>query len=257
MPYTPIPDQDQPELDKDATLWRYMDLPKLASMLSSGGLYFTQLPLLGDPFEGSLVQSVKDNIDRVSPIIARDYPQFIRTDEQMMNNIMTSRAYSYATCWHRNEYESAAMWDLYARDGFGVAVQSTVGRLIESVANIQQEVWIGQINYHDYATSEPPGNSLWTPMFQKRKSFEHEREVRAVIMDWDRMNSLRGTWSYEPNPMPGRLASVELGVLLKRLYLAPHAPAWYVETIRKVSSALGYEWLEIVQSDMRTSPTFY
>ena len=112
MPYEPVQDQDQPSLQRDASIWRYLDFPKLAAMLSSGGLYFAQVPLLGDPFEGSLVQAVKDNIERTKPIIAAQYPQFVRTDEQRRSDIMTSRAYTYASCWHRNERESAAMWNL-------------------------------------------------------------------------------------------------------------------------------------------------
>lgn len=256
MPHEPVPDQDQTALHRDASIWRYLDFPKLAAMLSSGGLYFAQVPLLGDPFEGSLIKAVKDGIERTKPIIAAQYPQFVRTDEQMRNNIMTSRAYTYASCWHRNESESAAMWDLYARGSFGVAVRSTIGRLVDSVATVPESVWIGQINYHDYETAQPPGNSLWTPMFQKRKSFEHEREIRALVMDWERMTTLRGAWSYEPNPTLGRDVKVDLRVLLERIHIAPLAPAWYRNAVTKVVAALGFESLPIVQSEMEGSPIF-
>jgi hypothetical protein len=256
MSYERLTDKDQPELDTAASLWRYMDLPKLASLLSSGGLHFSQLPLLGDPFEGSLVKAVRDNIERVKPIIARDYPEFVRTDEQMRNSIMTSRAYSYACCWHHNEYESAAMWHQYARDGFGVGVRSTIGRMIDAVARVEEPVWIGQVNYHDYETAQPSQNSLWTPMFQKRKSFMHEQEVRALVMDRDRMDSLRGAWEYKENPTAGRLVEADLGILIERIYLAPNSPPWYTETIRRVVDALGFDHIEIVQSDMAGSPIF-
>ncbi len=257
MPYEPVPDQDQPPLDRDASIWRYMDFPKLAAMFSCGGVYFAQVPLLGDPFEGSLLKWVKDNMERVKPIIARDHPELVRTDEQMRNNVMASRAYTYASCWHRNERESAAMWDLYAHGGFGVAVRSTVGRLVDSVSNVAERVWIGQINYHDYDTAQPSQNSLYTPMLQKRKSFEHERELRALVMDSDRMNVLRGTWTFEPNPLPGRVIHAELSILLERLHIAPNAPQWYYDAVGKVVEAFGYSWLPVVQSDMEGSPIFY
>lgn len=257
MAFHPISDQDQPALNHDTRIWRYMDFPKLAALLSSRALYFCQVPLLGDPFEGSLVKAVKDGVEQGKPYIAREYPELVRTDEQMRNNIMASRAYTYASCWHANERESAAMWDLYARGGFGIAVRSTIGRLITSLAHVPEPIWIGWINYHDYETAQPPQNSLWTPMLQKRKSFEHEHEIRALIMDWERMHELRGAWHFEPNPIQGRELSVDLGELLERLHVAPHAPKWYRETVQRVVAALGYAWLPVVQSDMEGSPIFF
>jgi len=257
MPFEPLPDQDQPPIDNGVKIWRYVDIPKLAAMLSSRSLYFCQVPLLGDPFEGSLVQAVKNGIESMKPIVVKQYPGFVRTDEQMCNSIMSSKTYSYASCWYASEEESAAMWDLYARGGFGVTVRSTLGRLVDSVASVAEPVWIGKINYHNYATAQPPQNSLWTPMFQKRKSFEHEREIRALVMDWDKMNTLRGTWSYEPNLVPGRYVSADLSILLERVYVAPFAPQWYKDVIIKVVAALGFEWLPVTQSDMEASPILF
>ena len=31
--------------------------------------------------------------------------------------------------WHMNEYESAAMWDIYSTRDFGIAIRSTIKRL--------------------------------------------------------------------------------------------------------------------------------
>jgi hypothetical protein len=37
----------------DRTIWRYMDLPRLVSMLSTGGLWFAKAATLrDDPYEG-------------------------------------------------------------------------------------------------------------------------------------------------------------------------------------------------------------
>ena len=258
MPYIKITsDRDQPDLDENATIWRYMDMPKLASMLATRSVFFTQLPHLGDPFEGTLIKAVKDGVAEMQPIIAEKHPHLLRTQEEHTNNIMASRSYAYASCWHRNEYESAAMWFQYAKDGFGVAVKSSLGRLVDSFRTVEEDVWIGQINYHDYNTAQPPQNSLWTPMFQKRKSFEHEREVRAVVMDWDRMAELRGSWKFEKNPVHGRPVAADLNALIEKIYLAPQAPKWFADVIRTIVQSLGYAGVEIVQSDMTDGPTYF
>jgi hypothetical protein len=38
----------------DVVIWRYVDLPKLVSMLASQALFFARLDTQSDPFEGSL-----------------------------------------------------------------------------------------------------------------------------------------------------------------------------------------------------------
>jgi hypothetical protein len=233
-----------------------VDFAKLAALLSSRALFFCQVPLLGDPFEGSLTKWVRANAERMRPLVAQQHPDFVRTGEESRNSILSARAYTYASCWHANERESAAMWDLYARSGFRVAVRSTIGRLIDAAAVVPEPVWIGYVRYCDYDSEEPRENSLWTPMLQKRKSFEHEREVRVLVMDRDRMTALRSTWRYEPNPIPGRAVPFDLGVMLEGVYIAPHAPRWFHDTVAAVSRAFGWLDLPIVQSEMEATPIF-
>ncbi len=49
--------------------------------------------------------------------------------------------------WHYNEYESAAMWDLYSQANAGIAVQSTYRKLRDSFQNNTDDtIWIGKIN---------------------------------------------------------------------------------------------------------------
>lgn len=39
----------------------------------------------------------------------------------------------FVNCWHLNEYESAAMWDLYLKNEEGVAIQTTFNRIKKSL----------------------------------------------------------------------------------------------------------------------------
>ena len=40
-----------------------------------------------------------------------------------------SRDCTAVNCWHINEHESAAMWDLYLKSNEGIAIQSTYQKL--------------------------------------------------------------------------------------------------------------------------------
>ncbi len=51
-------------------------------------------------------------------------------------------------CWHRNKLESIAMWKLYTHGNDGVAIQSTVRRLKDSIeASPRRNFVIGSVNY--------------------------------------------------------------------------------------------------------------
>ena len=79
--------------------------------------------------------------------------------------------------WHMNEYESAVMWDIYSTRDFGIAIQSTIKRLCDSLEKIQK-VSVPAVKYMDY-NAEWIEEFLYQPFLSKRRSFEHEKELRA------------------------------------------------------------------------------
>src|SRR5208283_5194086 len=86
--------------------------------------------------------------------------------------------WSFVNCWHMNEVESAAMWKIYSTSKDSVCLQTTFARLRDVLP--EDDVYIGVVNYISYDRDMiPDDNGLW-PLFHKRKSFEHERELRAL-----------------------------------------------------------------------------
>jgi hypothetical protein len=84
--------------------------------------------------------------------------------------------------WHSNEYESAAMWNLYSHENTGIAIQSTTKKLSKCFEeNNEDMIWIGKIQYLDFSKD---GMDEWNDVFEafliKRKSFEYENEIRAA-----------------------------------------------------------------------------
>jgi hypothetical protein len=100
-----------------------------------------------------------------------------------------------------NDYESMAMWRLYLTPPEGVAVRSTYWRLIDSSAvrwqhkgrnkgNMGKElrIHVGVVHYVDY---QSPDSYPTDTMLRKPKSFEREREIRAVLRALPRISSCR------------------------------------------------------------------
>jgi hypothetical protein len=140
----------------------------------------------------------------------------------------------YVNCWHASEHESAAMWDLYASRHAGVALQATAGSIKTSV-NSSLELRLICMQYIDHQTHKAEGTlrygngSTHTSVAYKRKSFEHEREVRLVYFDWP-------TRGQAPVDRLVVELDVSLRDLLTKIYVAPSMPRWQVQALREVTA---------------------
>jgi len=156
-------------------------------------------------------------------------------------------------CWHINEYESAAMWRLYLKSDEGVAIQSTFKRLKDSLNSYPEDVYIGQVKYVDYKRNIIPEGNLFYPYTHKRKSFEYERELRAVIGEmpveagkFDSKKELFDVGAYIP---------VYLDVLVERIFLPPQAPDWFGELVKSIIEKYDLK-KEVVQSNLDEDPVY-
>lgn len=237
----------QPQ-SRNLRLWRYMDFTKFMSLLDSSKLFFCRSDLFRDPFEGSYTQA---NI-ALRPL---DYeglsPEaFSKMSEQRALLAQRAHECTYVSCWHANEYESAAMWDLYAKTDEAVAIETTYGALVDSLPDT---VYAGIVQYIDYHSEWFPEGNTFYPFLHKRKSFEHEREVRAVIQDFPMEHDFLS--SAKLGSPPGQEISVPLTSLISTVHVSPTAPAWFGALVSSVAER--YELQSIVKkSDLYSSPVY-
>lgn len=237
---------DQPPdltlLPDDLEIWRYMDFTKFVALLHLKALFFTRADQFDDPFEGSLshinLKTLQDNTSQV-------YNESQRYVFARLPHFM------FVNCWHANDHESAAMWRLYLSAREGVAIQSTVGRLKAAIAAYPQTIVIGEVRYIDYDKEKVPTNSLIMPFLRKRKSFEHEREVRALFHDIriyeDKANRTLHINLEEPENGPGVNVPISVPDLINRVIVAPTAPQWFQELVDSMMPLFGFD-LEVRQS---------
>jgi hypothetical protein len=72
------------------------------------------------------------------------------------------------------------MWRLYTQTQDAVAIRSSYQRLVSCLPD---EALIGLVDYVDFEETTIAMTNRLAPFAMKRKSFEHEREVRAVIIE--------------------------------------------------------------------------
>jgi hypothetical protein len=245
--------------NSDARIWRYMNLAKFVHLLLKRQLFFPRASLLGDPFEGSTPKIAVESRDFIIKNRHHD-PRLEHwrniSDEQLRELFsaeariaQSSRDGCFVSCWHMNDHESAAMWDLYSRSAEAVAIQSSFARL---AGGLPSYVNAGLITYIDYEREAYPQGNMFNALMHKRKSFEHEREVRAIA--WETLAAELGGEEITRNMTPeGLPILVDLEKLVERIYVHPSAAPWF----RAVASELVLQQrisIEVRQSVLGASP---
>mgnify|MGYP003591443300 CR=1 FL=1 len=110
---------DNQELDTTEPLWRYFKTERFLQLLESSHLYFAAARQFEDPFE--------DAVAVLPPGFPVD-PRYagLESHERAFEEL---HRLTKVSCWHRANYESDAMWQLYAGSRKGVAVRTNAERI--------------------------------------------------------------------------------------------------------------------------------
>ena len=221
-----------------------MDVTKFVSLLATKTLYFTRADQLGDPWEGAQSPPTVALSEKTLKNVLGPDDAFLEIAGRA-KNCKAVRKQTFISCRDRNEQESAAMWKLYLKSDEGIAVRTTSKGLKEAII-YDPPFYIGQIAYIDY-TQLILGNNPLLPFLHKRKSFEHECEVRAVV--------------YGPEAkvldtsVKGLVVQVNLDLLVEEVFVAPHTPAWIVQVVKSVMDKFGLDRC-VNQSSLSKDPVY-
>ena len=217
--------------DPNNVVWKYLDLSKFLDLLMSEKLFMSRSDKFEDQYEGTFSEPTFEEIKKLSI----DNPDFL-------NYYKTHREKVAISSWHINEYESFAMWQIFTQNSEGLAIQSTIGRLQESLVpetNFNQ--YIGEVNYIDYKKEHIPFDDMFFPFLFKRKSFQYEGEVR-IITDI-------GKSDIKINE--GLKINVNINQLIEKIYIHPKSENWYKNLVIQLVKQLGFDFT-IEKSDLES-----
>jgi hypothetical protein len=240
----------------DEPIWRYLDLPKFLDLLQTRELYLTAAHLLGDPFEGSLsegtIRRLEAESTRVAASFAAAVPDYDAATgresvlQGLRGNHQWERQWTYVSCWHVNAYESAAMWAVYAGRSGALAIKANVRSLRACVERHQEPPHgyrlVARVRYRDYAREPVDTGFVLAPLLQKRKSFQHENELRIITQQLPHLGSpsIEGQqYDYSRTPIPGIRLEVDLESLIEEIFVAPSAPSWFLNVVTSVAAKYG------------------
>jgi hypothetical protein len=237
----------RPPENENQRIWRYLDFTKFVSLIDRRELFFVCAKKLEDPYEGLLSEATlaeSQKIPEGSKIA------FLK-DQQGLQRLAKGRV--YINSWYMNAYESAAMWKLYLKSDEGLAICSTFKRLKGCFGDDSSlKIHIGEVVYLDYATQTQYLGNIFRPFLTKRKSFEYEKELRAVISitDEKQQDELRESGKLSSD---GVYVPIEISTLIEKIFVSPKAEDWFKDLV--VSITRKYELhIDIERSDLAIKP---
>lgn len=217
-------------INDEDKIWRYMDFSKFMDLLENRSLFFCRADKFKDKFEGSYSkfnQQVRPIV--YSGINPNEYDSYIKR-HQFFAQYSTKN--TYISCWHINEVESDAMWDLYCQCKESIAIQTTFSNLKRCFNNTDKDVYIGTVNYVDYNSSWIPEGNSFSPFLYKRLNFSHENELRAIIQEYTVIDDV--IVPNQPLFDYGLNVSIDMDELIQNIYVSPLAPEWFFNLIKSI-----------------------
>lgn len=222
-----IPQQSQ-------VIWHYFSLSKFLGFIDGSSIYLCRHDKFDDGFEGSLSVMDKRYFDRMNPGLH----EYITGDKM---------GCFYYNCWTQSDIDEYVLWNTYASLQDGIAVRSTVERLIGSLdVDKENDVYISDVQYIDYSkdyTFRKTGGvvNILAPHFTKRDYFASEKELRVMHVN--------PTGKFDTSPK-GIEVRVDLQKLIDKVYVAPFSFEWLKTVIANILKKYGLDSVEVVRSSI-------
>jgi hypothetical protein len=221
-----------------------MDLSRYLDVATRGRLFFSRQDKFRDTYEGAIPSMSRQALALQSKQIEAENKKSAelsgvkkRTpsmEVQMMNLLESTRRKTFISCWHMNIGESAAMWDLYGRDGSSIALRTSYNKLRDALPS---HVYLGMVNYIDFEKDFVAVDNAMNPVMHKRRSFEHEMEVRAVI---PHLGDVSENYKLDHELTEfGLTIPFDMNASVDEIHLSPEAKPWFVRLLQETNAKLG------------------
>lgn len=265
-----ITERDHPALiqpNENDVIWRYINLEKFESSIKRNALFFCRADRFPDPFEGSIPKEEADfrinDQERIfryygNPFNRIDAEKNVKALSEMHKNCKKA---SVVNCWHINDNESDGMWQLYLKSREGVAIKSSVDRIIKAFKNTNEDIYLSKVRYIDYE------NAIWyhekeypcrkynflTPIVHKRIEFSHETELRLLCKLLDAENDEQYWLKQEFEK--GLFISVDLEILIEEIVLSPTSDSYVENKVNEIMEKYGLNKV-IKKSKLSSEPIY-
>lgn len=243
--------------DLNTKIWRYVDFAKFVSILEEKALFFADYRQFDDPQEGCFppenienhIQSLGQN-NKDIPLEKRK--EIAKSHYNKLEKTLHGAGDYFINCWHMNKVESLAMWKLYSDMNKGISIQSTFKNLNECLSKYEyaDDIAIGMVNY-DPSIDWSHECTVYRPFIHKRRSFQHEQELRAILFRRHDANNMKLEIDNPADTIKdskGIPIPVDLDILIDKIYISPKAHIWFEKLVKTLLNKYDLGHKEVIHS---------
>ncbi len=215
-------------IDDNVIVWKYMNLSKFLSLLTTQSLFFCRADKFDDIHEGSFN---KNSI--------KEYEKHVGLTFNNGDIFKLIPQHTFVSCWHMSSHESVAMWKIYGGGSESVAIQSSVKSLrlsFPSQSNYDNDnsKFIHQailpVKYSDSCSL----HFLMGPLSCKKPAYSYENELRMIRAEFPSKDEIIGFVRHPRDIPPFYSLKIDFNQLMHGIYLAPQAPAYLKDVINNL-----------------------
>jgi hypothetical protein len=199
----------------------------------------------------SLKQIIQENSLKNEPPRSK-----LRGISRLVAALKTKQASGNITRRDLSAEESAALWKLYLKSDEGIAIRSTFFHLNSELKRNykKNDLYISKVKYINYKTYNMPEGNILAPFIHKRTSFNHEKEVRAIIQQ---LPIKDGTidWNLKPPEDGGIYINIDPNVIIDMVYVSPDAQQWFKYLVESILKKYGLSKV-VKRSSLSDDPIF-
>lgn len=268
------------ELPKETALYRYLDLKKFESLLSSQALYLAAMSSFDDKLEGSL--SLNSFLDVSNEPLLLDHivnnlmpSAKIETPEERENNNIQNNQISkniesrtfktpfgdfkcddieeffnkckkhiFVSCWHTSDHECSAMWKLYGGKN-SICIKTNINNLSNGEGLPQFHYSINKVNYINYDECYNFESSI-DPFISKYLPYKFEKESRLIAFNPNQ--------NIKEEPLEHLEVKYNLNNLIEELIISPEADKSFTIKVRNLCEKYGIEPNKVHDSQLQKKP---
>lgn len=253
--------QSHPEfeqIENSERLWRYQDLPRYIDLLLKNQMFFSRADKFEDPFEGRYNKSSSDELLKAVQH-EEDFPEKnveqLRRKTRLLKEQYDEKRTSFTiNSWHINKDENYAMWKIYAKGSYGIALETTYERLKHCFDVTNKVIHIGKVIYYNESCDPIPlRENSFLPFLRKRFVYQYENEMRCCHVLSHRKDE-KISWQQQ-DVNNGVFIPVNLDTLIERIYISPYSPKWIEDIVSGINKKFGMD-KEIVHSKVFESADY-
>jgi hypothetical protein len=137
------------------------------------------------------------------------------------------------------------MWKLYTSQNESICIRSKY----KIFANLlPKQTLLGCVKYIDYRRDSFDNKEMWNYIIHKRKSFEHEREIRAAIYRDE-------ACPFESVDGKGLVVPINVAELIEEIFVSPTAQSPLSEVVTGLAEKYGLS-ARVLQSRVNEEPAW-